>query len=137
MDLKDFLINRTQLPTVSSGMDAYALRQKAIANNIANAEVSGYKSRRVEFENEFKKALSSEVTGLNKTHEKHFPIGRDPLNVPAELKVIESTNFTNGINNVDIDNEMAELTKTQINFDAMTKLAKKQFMLLKSAIKGH
>ena len=137
MDLKDFLINRTQLPTVSSGMDAYSLRQKAIANNIANSEVSGYKTRRVDFENEFKKALNTETTGLSKTHDKHLPIGRDPLRVPAELRVIESTKFTNGINNVDIDNEMAELTKTQINFDAMTKLAKKQFMLLKSAIKGH
>ena len=137
MDLKDFLINRTQLPTVSSGMDAYSLRQKAIANNIANAEVSGYKTRRVEFENEFKQALNTESTGLNKTHEKHFPIGRDPLNVPAELRVIESTKYSNGVNNVDIDHEMAELTKTQINFDAMTKLARKQFTLLKSAIKGH
>ncbi len=135
MKLQDFLINRTQLPTLHSAMDAYSLRQRAIANNIANVETVGYKKKEVDFEEDFRKVVLSDREGLARTHRKHFPNSLSPLAVNGKLKVSEDK-FFNGINNVDIDKEIALLTKTQINYDAMTKLTTKHFKLLKMAIKG-
>jgi len=135
MDLKDFLINRTQLPTTKSSMDAYALRQKSIANNVANAETFDYSKREVKFEEEFRKAIGTSSTALTRTNNKHIPVGHRSLNVPSEVKIIQN-DFSNGINNVDIDKEMALLAKTQISYDAMTKLTKKHLTLLKSAVSG-
>ena len=135
MDLKDFLINRTQVPTLKSGMDAYSLRQKTIANNIANVETKGYKRKEVVFEEEFRKALNTKTKALTRTDPRHLPVGHNTMNIPSEVKVVQDK-FSNGINNVDMDKEMALLAKTQLDYNAMTKLATKQLKLLKSAING-
>ncbi len=135
MRLIDMLTNRTEMPTLKSSMDAFALRQKTISNNIANAQTPGYIRREVSFEDEFKDALRSSKTALTKTDDAHIPHKYQPLNVPSKV-VLDRTPFDNGINNVDMEKEMADLAKTQIDFDAMTKLAKKHLTLLRGAIRG-
>ena len=134
--LKELLLNRTQLPTISSGLDAYSLRQKVIANNVTNAETDGYEAKEVKFEETFREALKRQKNGALATdNENHIPSDFNPLNVKANM-IKDKSDFFNGMNNVNIDTEMAELAKTQIKYDAMTKLAKKQFQLIKSAIRG-
>lgn len=134
--LKDLLLSRTQLPTINSGLDAYSLRQKVISNNIANVETKDFEAKEVNFEEAFREALKKDSNGaLTTTDDQHIPVEFNPLNVKASM-LKEKTDFSNGINNVNLDDEMAELAKVQIKYDAMTKLAKKQFMLLSGAIKG-
>lgn len=135
MRLIDILTNKTELPTLKSSMDAFALRQKAIANNIANAQTPGYIRREVSFEEEFRNALKSSKTALSKTDQNHIPGNIEPLNVKSRVH-LDKTPFDNGINNVDLEKEMTDLAKTQIDFDAMTKLTKKHLNLLRGAIRG-
>ena len=135
MRLIDMLTNRTELPTLKSSMDAFSLRQKTIANNIANAQTPGYVRKEVSFEDEFRNALKSSKTALTRTDEAHIPQSIEPLNVRGRIH-LDKTPFDNGINNVDMEKEMADLAKTQIDYDAMTKLVKKHLTLLRSAIRG-
>lgn len=135
MRLIDMLTNKTELPTFKSSMDAFALRQRAIANNIANAQTPGYIRREVSFEKEFRDALESSKAALTKTDPRHIPSNVEPLIVKASIH-LDKTPFDNGINNVDMEKEMTDLAKTQIDFDAMTKLIKKHLTLLRGAIRG-
>jgi flagellar basal-body rod protein FlgB len=140
MSLVDLITNRTELPTLKSSMDAFALRQKVIANNIANAQTPGYARKEVSFEENFRKALESQNNKANHTRYNHLSKGREPLYVKStitEEKLAEGEMpFDNGINNVDMEREMTDLAKTQLDFDAMTKLVKKHLTLLRSAIRG-
>ncbi|RMF32645.1 MAG: hypothetical protein D6747_08745 [Chlorobiota bacterium] len=48
MDVRDYLF-REKLPLMSTALEAYALRQRTIAKNIANATTPGYRPERVRF----------------------------------------------------------------------------------------
>ncbi|PID28882.1 MAG: flagellar basal body rod protein FlgB [Candidatus Cloacimonadota bacterium] len=136
MKLKDFLLNNTQLPTVRSSLNAYSLRQRSIADNIANVETPEFKKTKVNFEELFMEALKEKNSPLVKTDEKHLPEKLKALNVDAKVEEVKDDNYSNGINSVNLEEEMANLAINQIKFEAMSKLAKKQFSLLKSAISG-
>lgn len=135
--LKNFLISRTQLPTLESSMDAFSLRQKVIANNVANVETPGFIRSEVRFEEEFRKALDDKNNrALTRTDRQHIPTGHNGLWIDSNVETMANDDYSNGVNNVDLDWEMGELAKVQIKFDAMTKLTKKHLTLLRSAIKG-
>lgn len=136
MKLKDFLLNHTQLPTVRSSLDAYSLRQRSIADNIANVETPEFNKTKVKFEELFMEALKEKDSPLVKTNPEHLPEGKRVLNVRAEVEEVKDDQYSNGVNSVNLEEEMANLAINQIKFEAMSKLAKKQFTLLKSAIAG-
>ncbi|MBN1971604.1 MAG: flagellar basal body rod protein FlgB [Candidatus Delongbacteria bacterium] len=136
MKLKDFLLNYTQMPTIKSSLNAYSLRQRSISDNIANTETPGFTKTQVSFEDEFREALKAQNSPLSRTNDRHLPIKPNVLNIDAELESVENDPYSNGINSVNLEEEMSNLAINQINFEAMSKLAKKQFTLLKSAISG-
>jgi len=61
---------------MEKGLDAAALRNTVIANNLANVDTPGYKRSEVAFEDVFRKALNGK-SGLKGavTNERHIPIG--------------------------------------------------------------
>jgi flagellar basal-body rod protein FlgB len=121
------------------GLDAYSLRQKTIAANIANGDTPGYKARQVEFEEELKQALSKRSGGLRRTSTDHIPV-RGGLRAMDSLQpeVVQSRNdnTTNGINNVDVEKEMATMATNQIQYAAAAKVMGTRFQMLKGAILG-
>jgi flagellar basal-body rod protein FlgB len=134
--LNKLLFAKTIAPIAGKCLDAYSMRQKAIANNIANAEVSGYNRLEIDFEAELKdKVQRSSKWALHKTHPKHLPIG-DPFTAEPKVKTDKSEPKYNAINNIDIDMEMTDLAKNQLNFSLISNVLRMEYQRMRMAIRG-
>lgn len=137
------LFDATKIPVLGRALDAYALRHKVIATNLANITTPGYQSRKVAFEEQLSGALGATALPGVTTHQHHMPIGRDPVVTvqPTVQQPDASANLQNdpmasGLNNVDLDNEMAELAKNQIRFKFSSRLLSETFRGLQKSIRG-
>ena len=135
------LFDRTTIPTLGRALEAYTLRHKAIAANIANAGTAGYTPQRVRFEEQLASA-EGETPGIPGavTDARHIPLG---VTMPADAQaVVEDTPasagdpLASGINSVDIDQEMAELAKNQIRYKFSARLIGEAFRALQMSIRG-
>lgn len=135
--LKELLFGRTQLPLLRRGLDALDLRQKAIANNIANAQTEGYKRQVVSFEHELQGALRRVGEGLNCTHPDHLSRHGTDSEIRATLRQADKQVDGPESESVIIEREMADLAQNQIRYEAEVRLARQHLELLKSAIRGH
>jgi len=68
-------------------------------------------------------------------HEKHIELA-DNGRMDAEIFMAKDNPNNTGLNNVDIEYEMAQLVKNQLNYMAATRFTMGTFNKLKSAIKG-
>jgi len=107
-----------------------SLRNKVISNNIANVGTSGYRREDVQF----KDILFDNLATLKSTNSRHIT----KSNFDAQSKVITDpeTDTFSGINNVNIDEEMAELAKNSIQFKFAAKKIGDHFRSLQKVIKG-
>src|SRR3990172_10594125 len=123
--LNKFLYEQTNLPLLHKGLDTYALRKKASAHNIANANTYGYRRMEVKFEDELRQALELDkgVSG-QKTNPGHFTIGAARLaEVEPEPYMPDDLELYSGVNNVDIEEEMVRLAKAQLSFDFASRMS--------------
>lgn len=137
MDVRDYLF-REKLPLMSTALEAYALRQRTIAKNIANATTPGYRPERVRFEEEF---LQSELMLRGtRTNAQHIGIGPpfdDEVQPEREQAPVPKPEvYFVGESHVNVDKEMGELAKNQIRFRLVARLAQRYFSGLQQAIKG-
>lgn len=135
--LGETLFSKTNLPMVSKSMDAAMLRARVIANNIANVNTPGFRRVDVKFEDELRKALDATRLKGARTDQKHMEIGkRNMANVNAEAYHPYDPTLPSGVNNVDIDKEMAKLAETQIMFNYANRFRQGVFKKLNAAIQG-
>ena len=134
---KEMLFDKTNLPVINSTLDAAMLRTRAIANNIANVNTPGYRRVEISFEEELKNALDKTRLKGYADNEKHLNLGRPDLSEVAAkaYKPVDPT-LASGVNNVDIDREMAKLAETQITYNYGIKFGQQVFKKLNSAIQG-
>lgn len=118
---------------LKKAMDGSWLKNKAIANNIANVNTPGYKREVVNFEDVLKNELNMTTgTKINKTNSTHM----DNYNgYTPTIEKVKNTSFRKDENNVNIDIEMAEYSKNTIHFQFLTKQLNSQFSRIRSAIK--
>lgn len=133
--IQKMLFGNTIVPLAGKSLDAYAMRHKAIANNIANVEVEGYNRLEVKFEESLKAHLKPDSQALYRTHEDHLPEGQGLKTAPS-LSVDSSNSKLNAINNVDIDLEMADLAKNQLNFNLLSTALRMEYNRIRMAIRG-
>lgn len=122
---------------LQSALDASSLRQQVISNNIANADTPGFKAQQVAFEDLLKQHLSNQSNFVgNRTDPRHIVIG-DPTLTPAP-QIVENTDtvMQNNGNNVDIDQEMTNLSKNGLWYYTLTQQLDSQFQQLSIAITG-
>lgn len=131
------IFNHTKIPLLNKSLKASAVRQRIRANNIANANTKGYSRLEVKFEEALRKALHKRnVTGAQ-THENHIPLGsRRAVNLEPEVFEPYDPTDPSGVNNVDVEHEMAELAKNQLIYSAAAKFTARNFQKIKAAIKG-
>ncbi|MBU0508390.1 flagellar basal body rod protein FlgB [bacterium] len=137
--IQDFLINQSSATTVlKKNLDAQAARQRAHAQNIANAETPGYRRVAVDFESELKEVLDQESSGaLRTTNPRHLRSGASSLEeIQPKFRTEPLPEDGNGVNGVDMDQEMAEMAETQLRYLASLELLKRRYTGLKSAIRG-
>lgn len=114
----DQILNTTSVQVLKKLQDYTVLKQKVIANNIANVETPGFRAKDVSFKDEFAKALR------DGEFEKAFSL---------EPKVYERNDISvrNDGNNVDIEKEMIELQKNRMKYEVYVELLKNRFKLVK------
>ena len=135
--INKLLFERISTPDLEKALDAYSARQKAIVNNIANVNTPGYKAQEVSFEEEYKKHLNKTELKGRITDIDHLEIGKKSLSdVKYKIKLQKNRQNDSGVNNVDIDHEMAELAKNNIRYEMSTLLISKRFAAIKTSIKG-
>jgi flagellar basal-body rod protein FlgB len=131
------VLNQTNMGVLSRAMDASMLRARTISNNIANVTTPGYRRVEVNFEEELKNALDKKNLQGFQTDEKHIDFGRKSLqDVHAEAYHPNDPSMSSGVNNVDIDTEMAKLAETQITYNYLTKFSQGIFKKLNASIQG-
>jgi len=133
--IRNRLFNTETRMLVYKGLDANAMRGRAYAQNIANAQTPGYKRLEVNFEDQVREAMKKQVTGA-KTHEDHMDIGRKASLKKVEAYAYQSSDPTNPgeVNNVDIDIEAAKVAENQIEQNYIMQFA--SFSKYQAAIKG-
>lgn len=133
--LEKMVFGKIGVPMMTKFLDLSSLRHKLIAGNIANVSTPGYRSKDIDFHGELKKVIGKKDHIVGKmTHEKHIPLGKSKLQPP---EIIENkTRGGNGINNVDIDKEVANMAQNQIYYSIGAKLMARKFQGLKNAIKS-
>lgn len=117
-----------QIDILKKTLNVSWLKNKAITNNIANVDTPGYKREVVKFDSVLSNAI--EGSNLTKTHPKHI----DPSSDGPRIEKERSTSFRKDDNNVDIDTEMAELSKNQLQFNIATQQLSSKLARLRKAI---
>ena len=115
----------------NKALDGYWLRNKAINQNISNANTPNYKRLTVSFEDELREAIVTRNHKIKKTHRNHLPISREVAKVQPRVEVqrYHSHRFDN--NNVNIDTESANLAKNTIMYNALVNQTNDEFEKIK------
>ncbi len=135
--LGESIFNKASIPILEKSMDAGMLRQRVLANNIANVNTPGYHRQEVSFENELRKALDKNSLAGIRTDDNHFELGKKDISSlqPTVEKPLDPT-LPSGVNNVDIDAEMAKLAENQILYNYSAKFLNMQFKKLNAAVQA-
>lgn len=125
---------------VTKGMGAASLRQKVIANNIANVDTPHFKRVEVNFEDAFKQALEKNPKRLVgfRTDKQHIPINRnyDFHDVKPAMWRQNDDYSRSDDNNVDMDVEMVELSKNEMMMNSLVEMLNRKVKDISSSIKG-
>jgi len=125
----------TGLDLLKRSLDAYALRQRVIAENIAHTETPGYRARSVTFEELLRAAEGGEGARLMRTQEGHMP-ARGAEAPSARVQDGSERALDNGTNDVNLDLEMAALAETSLRHKLASRILALRYQGIRSAIRG-
>ena len=120
-------LDRTSIPLLAKALDVYTLRQRAIADNIANSETPGFRRREVRFEEELRRALGGGIRG-RRTESRHLLVGR-PKVEEVRPRLVRA-------NDVDVELEMVRLTKNYLKYISAIEVLKRRLRDIKLSIEG-
>jgi flagellar basal-body rod protein FlgB len=103
-------------------LDVASLRHRVISQNIANVNTPGYRRLEVTFEDDLAKALSSAKGGTVPHVKPHVVVSDGPERVDG--------------NTVDIDNEMSDLSKNALLYQAAAQIITSRIASMRAAIAG-
>ena len=124
---------------LEGAINAASLRQRVIANNIANVDVPYFKRADVAFEEMLTNALGAngEKNLAGKmTNARHIPINNSYLSPTPQVVTDESTAINNNRNNVDIDKEMSLLAENQLRYNLLVQQVSHDVKMMRIGIDG-
>lgn len=107
---------------LAKGLETSTLRHKVLSNNIANVNTPGFKRQVVSFEDQMAKVFDGrpELAG-KRTDDRHIPIdGLNYMDIRPTTMTDRAHVMRNDKNNVDIDVEMADLSKNTMLYQIET-----------------
>lgn len=115
-------------------LDYCTQKQKVISRNIANIGTEGYQKQDLQF----KDILSDSMNNtLRTTNEKHFnTLDSSSVESQYQLTYDNDEEKVSGINNVDIDTEMADMAENTLRYKFAARKMSDYFKSLQSVIKG-
>ena len=105
--------------TLSTALSGLAQRERVSANNIANIDTPNFSAGRVNFEDALRSAVAA----------------GDPSSASFSVTSTGETPGVNG-NNVDLDTEVVDDEKTQMQYSLISGAVSAKFNLLDTVIKG-
>ena len=157
------LISSRTIDILKLGMDGLMERQHAISSNIANVMTPGYQRKEVAFESQLAEIIEREdlkdyIKGQNsieytppnvdvftgEIHTYRTPTMQEKAylmtNSTEDFKPQYVTDIYSGSNsdgnNVELEREMMDLSKTGTRYLVLSNLARRQFSTLSSVIRG-
>ncbi len=108
-------------------LDYTTLRQRVISENIANIGTANYKRKDVKFKSELNSALNAQL---------HFDNSNSIENADFKIVTDDNRDMVSGINNVDINNEMADMAQNTLMFKFAARKLNGYFRTLQGVIRG-
>lgn len=121
---------------LEGGLDGLSLRNKVIADNIANVDTPNFKRSDVNFEKVLQAALKDKEPNniqLRRTRAAHIPATTINGNFVVQDN---SSSFRNDGNNVDIDIEMTKMAQNSIHYNALSAAYTSQINMLRQVIQS-
>ncbi|WP_335870785.1 flagellar basal body rod protein FlgB [Bacillus sp. 2205SS5-2] len=119
---------------IEQGLNYSSLKQKAIAQNIANVDTPNYQSTEVKFKDQLNQSMKRSFNE-ERTHTRHIPIEGYSTGQSTFAKK-SSVQYNHNGNGVDMDKEMADLATNQLYFHSLTEQLNHQFKNMQTVIRG-
>lgn len=113
-------------------LDYAALKQKVVAKNLANVGTLGYQAEDVSFDQFMKEGSPS---SMKTTNELHFKTGGETASANAPIIRDGSAELKSGFNNVDSDEQMAEMAQNSMMFKFAARRLSTYYKNIQDAIK--
>ena len=135
MLVRNLIFDRTRIPLLNKTLNVSALRNRAISNNIANANTVNYKRKEVDFASYLRSQIVKPKISGKRTDERHMLVGNVAQKEPRIYQPDPGPNIS-GLNNVDIDMEMSALAENHLLYNIGARLMAGQFQGLRKSISG-
>jgi flagellar basal-body rod protein FlgB len=109
-------------------------KNRVISKNIANVGTKNYKREDLVFKNVLSEAQNSSTKTTNAKHISNMGSSQKGFEVKLENSGEEDAS---GVNNVDIEQEMAALAENTINFKLASKKVSSYYKTLRAVIQGN
>ena len=119
-----FAVSDAVSQVLASALDGVSLRQRVIADNIANVDTPGFRASSVDFETQLKAAIG----------DGSFADGT-ATDVTATTSPTDTPVGANG-NNVDLRKETMAAVQSQFQYQILTRAVNDRFNLVKTAAVG-
>ncbi|TXK70174.1 flagellar basal body rod protein FlgB [Paenibacillus sp. N3.4] len=132
------LLDKPSWNLMERSLDASTLRQKVVANNVANVDTPNFKRSDVVFEELLQGQMSSSTPSIEgyRTDPRHFLIGNSKMLPNSEIKTDQSTAINTNLNNVDMDYEMSLMAKNQLKYNTMIQQMNSEFKKMRTVLGG-
>ncbi len=120
------------LNAITQRMSWLGARQAVLAENVANADTPGYAARDIP-EPDFKRLLaaSDSSIAMRRTRPRHL------AGTAGEARLTQSSLKPGKVGTVvSIEEQMMEVGRTRMDYDAMVSIYRKQVHLIKMAVRG-
>lgn len=129
---------------LEKSLDTASLRNKVIANNIANVDVPHFKRSEVDFESELTRAIDEREHARENqfpakmTDPRHiaFDEPRGVRSVQPRINLDYSTSYRNDGNNVDVEKEMVDASKNGMRYNSAVSSISQNFKILKMIMRS-
>jgi flagellar basal-body rod protein FlgB len=130
----DSILSDSTLRIAQRALDGLSVRRDVIGQNVANVDTPGYRAQQVSFENVLSDATRSN-SGTLKMAVTNTAHKAKSTNSSSDLVKVSPRNGgsvrADG-NNVDIDQELTELTETGIRYETISTSVSNKFSLMKA-----
>ncbi|AYF42583.1 flagellar basal body rod protein FlgB [Ethanoligenens harbinense] len=118
-------INMLSMDAGTKAIDALWQRSNVISDNVANADTPGYQQKSVSFEDQLSQAISDGSLSAGELD-----------SVSPQVQVESGTISSSDSNGVDMETQMVELMRNQLQYSYLTRGVSDQLSMLKTAASG-
>jgi len=128
--------NSKFISSIQKVMGAAVSQQRASAKNIANQNTPGYHRIEVDFKQVLRSINNTQKVQIGRTNRGHFTALNDRRAEQVKPVEVKDSIEKGKVNNVDLDNEMGIMAKTQLYYAVLTRVMRQRFSNLDTATTG-